>query len=219
MGVLLKELTKRLYTSIILLILFSLSLYNNTILLCLLTFCFYQIFYEIYNLFKKIFLRKELINLYLVLLLTLFLLIYLTFFIFTSLNSGSVNDKVFLLLLITISITTDIGGYIFGKTFKGKKLTKISPNKTYSGMIGSFLSSILIVFFLFNSFLEKNLLLLIIVVVSTISQFGDIFISYLKRKSNVKDTGYLLPGHGGILDRFDGIIFAIIIGSLFKLTI
>ena len=219
MEVLLREITKRIYTSIILFILFSLSLYNNIILICLLIFCFYQIFYEIYNLSKKIFSKTELINLYLVLLLTLFFLVYLTFFIFTSLNSGSVNDKVFLLLLITISISTDIGGYIFGKIFKGKKLTKISPNKTYSGMIGSFLSSILIAFVLFSSFFEKYLLLSIIVIVSTISQFGDIFISYLKRKSNVKDTGYLLPGHGGILDRFDGIIFAITIGSLFKLTI
>ena len=214
-----KELTKRIYTSILLLLLFSLALYNNIILFFLLIFCFFQIFYEAFTLFKKFFLKNKTIKIYLVLLITLIFLIYLISFIWYSLNSNTADDKIFLLLLISISITTDIGGYIFGKTFKGKKLTKISPNKTYSGMIGSFTLSILIVFIFFNFYFDKYLLFIIIIFVSIISQLGDIFISYLKRKCNVKDTGSILPGHGGLLDRFDGIIFAITIGSLFKIFI
>ena len=214
-----KELTKRIYTSIILLVLFSASLFNNIILFTILIFCFYQIFYEAFNLFKKIFLKDKLIKFYLILLITLIFLTYLISFIWFSLNSVSIDDKIFLLMLISISITTDIGGYIFGKILKGKKLTKLSPNKTYSGMIGSFISSILILFILFSSFVDKYLLIFIIIFVSTISQLGDIFVSYLKRKCNVKDTGTFLPGHGGLLDRFDGIIFAITIGSLFKTII
>ena len=86
-------------------------------------------------------------------------------------------------------------------------------------MIGSFTLSILIVFIFFNFYFDKYLLFIIIIFVSIISQLGDIFISYLKRKCNVKDTGSILPGHGGLLDRFDGIIFAITIGSLFKIFI
>ena len=117
--------------------------------------------------------------------------------------------KIELLTIITVCISSDIGGYLFGKTFKGKKITKISPNKTYSGMIGSYLISFLISFLIFKDFYEYIDLLIYISLISTISQFGDIFISFLKRKAKLKDTGNILPGHGGMLDRFDGIIFAI----------
>ena len=109
---------------------------------------------------------------------------------------------------------SDIGGLVFGKIFKGKKLTKISPNKTISGSVGSFIFSILLIPFFFKSLIDHNLLniLLITIIVSLISQLGDLFISYLKRKAKVKDTSDLLPGHGGVLDRIDGIIFAIPLG-------
>jgi len=115
-----------------------------------------------------------------------------------------------------ICIFSDIGGFVFGKIFKGKKLTKISPNKTISGSIGSFILSLFLVPFFF--FYSKNVSLVDLIVISiTVSffcQLGDLFISYLKRKAKVKDTGDILPGHGGILDRIDGILFAVPVGLL-----
>ena len=109
---------------------------------------------------------------------------------------------------------SDIGGYIFGKFFKGKKLTKISPKKTISGVIGAFVFS-LILFIVFSLIFENiNLIkyLIFTLTVSTVSQIGDIFISFIKRKAKVKNTSDILPGHGGLLDRLDGILFAIPIG-------
>tara|TARA_B100000787_G_C16127425_1_gene265673 strand:- start:286 stop:639 length:354 start_codon:yes stop_codon:yes gene_type:complete len=109
---------------------------------------------------------------------------------------------------------SDIGGFIFGKIFKGKKLTKISPNKTISGSIGSLIFSMLLIPFYYESLFKESLLniFLITIIISIVSQLGDLFISLLKRKAKVKDTSDILPGHGGILDRIDGIIFAIPIG-------
>ena len=119
----------------------------------------------------------------------------------------------FFLYVISLCIFTDIGGYVFGKIIGGKKLTKISPNKTISGTIGSFISCIvpLIIFlnlgFLDLEFSSNNIIFCFLV--SLISQLGDLFISYFKRKAKIKDTGKILPGHGGVLDRVDGIIFAV----------
>ena len=117
-----------------------------------------------------------------------------------------------LLFILLICIFTDIGGYVFGKFFKGPKLTSYSPNKTISGMLGSYLLSIsLIPFLLYFSIINYNdvsFLLIYIILISTVSQFGDIVISYFKRRSNIKDTGKIIPGHGGLLDRIDGMIFA-----------
>ena len=125
------------------------------------------------------------------------------------------EDLQFFLSIIIICVSTDLGGYIFGKIFKGPKLTKISPNKTYSGMIGGYLLSIIILnkfytdsYFFQNSIQVGSNFLLFILSVSTISQIGDIIISYFKRLSKIKDTGKIIPGHGGILDRIDGMIFA-----------
>ena len=123
----------------------------------------------------------------------------------------------FFIFVIFISILTDLGGYFFGKFFKGPKLTKISPKKTYSGVFGSFLFSIiggilLIKLFMSNTVLgmiETFEILFLILMISSISQLGDLIISYFKRKVKVKDTGKILPGHGGMLDRIDGIIFAV----------
>tara|TARA_B100001094_G_C17916060_1_gene663588 strand:- start:6 stop:680 length:675 start_codon:yes stop_codon:yes gene_type:complete len=130
-------------------------------------------------------------------------------------------------LIIIICIFTDLGGYIFGKTFKGPKLTKISPKKTYAGAIGSFILSLIaaIIFTKYtnigalahanlslwtgNNLESDNMFFLFILFISTISQIGDLIISYFKRLAKVKDTGKLFPGHGGVLDRVDGIIFAI----------
>ncbi len=131
---------------------------------------------------------------------------------------GNTNEDLgIFLLLILICILTDIGGYVFGKIFKGPKLIKISPNKTYSGMFGGYLLPIFIVFILFpnvnlesmQSLIElgKIRLFLLILIISSISQVGDLIISFFKRRSKIKNTGKLIPGHGGLLDRADGIIF------------
>jgi len=121
--------------------------------------------------------------------------------------------RLFFLYVISICFFTDIGGYLFGKILGGKKLTKISPNKTISGTIGSFITCILpLLIFLNLGYLDLKFSLINIIfclLVSLISQLGDLFISYLKRKAKIKDTGKILPGHGGVLDRVDGIIFAV----------
>ena len=115
--------------------------------------------------------------------------------------------------MISICFFTDIGGYTFGKIIGGKKLSNISPNKTISGTIGSFIFSIIpLIFFLNTNYLDLELNInnvLFCLLVSLISQLGDLFISFFKRKAKIKDTGKILPGHGGILDRVDGIIFAV----------
>jgi len=119
----------------------------------------------------------------------------------------------FFLYILSICFFSDIGGYFVGKKIGGKKITKISPNKTISGSIGSFLFSIfpLLIFNIFheneNLFSVNNFLFCL--ELSLVCQLGDLFISFLKRKAKIKDTGKILPGHGGLLDRIDGIIFAI----------
>ena len=117
------------------------------------------------------------------------------------------------ILVILICISSDIGGYIFGKIFKGPKLTKISPNKTFSGMIGSFFLSItsaLLYTEYYNLvYWTDDILLITVMLISSISQIGDLTVSYFKRKSKIKNTGKIIPGHGGVLDRIDGMLFAI----------
>tara|TARA_Y100000590_G_scaffold358156_1_gene413388 strand:- start:59 stop:433 length:375 start_codon:yes stop_codon:yes gene_type:complete len=117
-----------------------------------------------------------------------------------------------IIYVLSICISTDVGGYIFGKIFKGKKITKISPNKTYSGMIGSFLTSFIITFFLFINLDLKINIYIITLIISSLTQIGDLIISLLKRRAKIKDTGSFLPGHGGLLDRIDGILLALPIG-------
>tara|TARA_B100001964_G_scaffold234438_1_gene293089 strand:- start:486 stop:992 length:507 start_codon:yes stop_codon:yes gene_type:complete len=134
-------------------------------------------------------------------------------FVVSAIGLYFLLDLVFFLYILSICICSDVGGYIIGKNIGGKKLTKISPNKTISGSLGSFFFSILPLL-IFNNF-DKSIYLystynfLLCLEVSLICQLGDLFISYLKRKAKVKDTGKILPGHGGMLDRVDGIIFAI----------
>ena len=123
------------------------------------------------------------------------------------------EGPIFFLFIISICFFTDIGGYMFGKIIGGKKLSKISPNKTISGTVGSFIFSIFpfIIILNFNYLdLEFNLTYIIFcLLISMLSQLGDLFVSFIKRKAEIKDTGNLLPGHGGVLDRVDGIIFAV----------
>ena len=136
------------------------------------------------------------------------------FFIFLIMTADLYNlGPIFIIYILLICIFSDIGGYVIGKTIGGKKLTKISPKKTISGSIGSFCFSIvpLLLFYNFDqseySYSFNNFLLCL--EISLVCQLGDLFISYIKRKAKVKNTGNFLPGHGGLLDRIDGIIFAI----------
>lgn len=210
------EITKRILTSFILLIFLLVSFYNIPFLAFTLIFCFYQIFYEFYIILKKIFFKKK-IRIYLFCLFIILFLLYVTLSLWLILSSNNFDEKVFLLFVIFISICSDIGGFSFGKIFKGKKLTKISPNKTYSGMCGSFILSILLAFLVFNEYYSLNFIFIFSLLISSVTQLGDLFVSFLKRRVNMKDTGSILPGHGGLLDRFDGIIFAIPFGLLLKL--
>tara|TARA_B100000787_G_scaffold117248_1_gene87655 strand:+ start:142 stop:804 length:663 start_codon:yes stop_codon:yes gene_type:complete len=135
-------------------------------------------------------------------------------YLILAIESNYFNLKVYLLYSVLVAIMSDIGGLVFGKIFKGKKLSKISPNKTISGSVGSFIFSMSLIPFFYKDHINQNFLsmLLITIAISLISQLGDLFISFLKRKAKVKDTSDLLPGHGGFLDRIDGIIFAIPFG-------
>jgi phosphatidate cytidylyltransferase len=137
-------------------------------------------------------------------------LVYLIFVI----ESEYSNLKIYLLYSVLVAILSDIGGLVCGKIFKGKKLTKISPNKTISGSIGSFIFTTFLIPFFYKVHIDQSLvnLFLITIIISLTSQLGDLFISLLKRKAKVKDTSDLLPGHGGVLDRIDGIIFTIPLG-------
>ena len=141
--------------------------------------------------------------------------LFYIFFIFTPSAEylHNIISPVFFLYILLICMCSDIGGYILGKTIGGKKLTKISPNKTISGSLGSFCFSILPLLLFYNfdpsKYLYSTNNFLLCLEISFICQLGDIFISYIKRKAKVKDTGNLLPGHGGLLDRIDGIVFAI----------
>jgi len=152
--------------------------------------------------------------------LSLFYLSGLVYLIF-AIESEYPNLKIYLLYSVLVAILSDIGGLVCGKIFKGKKLTKISPNKTISGSIGSFIFSILLIPFFYKGEIDQSLLsiLLITIIISLTSQLGDLFISLLKRKAKVKDTSDLLPGHGGVLDRIDGIIFAIPLGIILFIVI
>jgi len=136
---------------------------------------------------------------------------------FSTINFYFKNShNLFFLWILLIVWFSDIGGYIFGKLFGGKKLTKISPNKTWSGAFGSLaLSQLACIIFFFNSIPEINLnLFLIQFFLSIIAQIGDLAMSYCKRINNVKDSSKLLPGHGGILDRVDGLVWVMIFANI-----
>ena len=141
-------------------------------------------------------------------------IIFLLFSFYAAFEIREYKNFKYFLFIVIVCIFTDIGGYIFGKIFKGPKLTKISPNKTYAGVFGSFLLSLIAGLIYLNYFGKKELtdsdhfvIFSFILFISLISQIGDLVISYFKRKAKLKDTGKILPGHGGLLDRIDGLIF------------
>ena len=204
-----KNLLKRIYTSITLsLVLLSSLFFHKYSWLLLLTVASIICFYEFNNIIKKIWKRKKI----LISFANIICLFYLVFFTYAAFDIAKFSREEMLYLLL-VCIFSDIGGYVVGKSIGGKKLTKISPNKTISGSFGSFLFSLIpyIFLILFQEVTKVNFytLFFITIILSFICQVGDLFISYFKRKSKIKDTGTLLPGHGGLLDRIDGIIFAV----------
>ena len=144
------ELNKRIFTSIILSILLILSFYNDLILSFILLLILYQLYFEFYSIFNKIFLKKKVI-LYLILLCNLIFITSITLYVWLAFTNSISDNKIFLLLIFTITISSDIGGYIFGKLLKGKKLTRISPNKTYSGLIGAYFLSLIFTYLILNN--------------------------------------------------------------------
>ena len=206
------NLQKRILTSIAI---FPLSIFfvfqGGYLLLSFLLAIFFIANYELFSVFKKI---SNILFLDLVLILALFSIYYL-----------AENSLWLLLWIIILVICSDIGGYVFGKIFKWKKLTKISPKKTLSGVLGSFIFSLLSVFIIQiivenlqavprDNFLEPEFFFLAIVF-SLVAQSGDLTISYFKRLEKIKDVGKILPGHGGIFDRIDGLIFVVIVTFTF----
>ena len=143
-----------------------------------------------------------------------YIFLFFSFYCFYSIRNNFAGDYTYIYFILLVCISSDLGGYVFGNIFKGPKLTKISPKKTFSGSIGAFLLS-LISSFVFTKYLGiiYNLdytleIIFFVILISLISQIGDIVISYFKRIYKIKDTGKIIPGHGGILDRIDGMLFA-----------
>ena len=211
------ELKKRISTSIVLFILIYVSIFIN-LYVSLLALIIISIlsWFEFIKMTNKIYGVKNEFVANLILILSA---LYLTIFSGISYYIIAI-DKIYFSYIILICAFSDIGGFVFGKTFRGRKLSKISPNKTISGSFGSFIFAMIPCFILkiiflyteiyFLSFANNLLLnLMISLFLSLVCQLGDLFISYFKRLSDVKDTGKILPGHGGLLDRIDGVIFAI----------
>ena len=214
---------KRILTSILLIaLLVGMFFYSYIMIISLIIIAIIS-WIEFYALISKIFKKNILKDKFFRFFYKALSLIYLSGLVYLifAIESEYSNLKIFLLYSILVAIMSDIGGLVCGKIFKGKKLTKISPNKTISGSIGSFIFSTLLIPFFYKVQIDQSLvnLFLITIIISLTSQLGDLFISLLKRKAKVKDTSDLLPGHGGVLDRIDGIIFAIPLGIFLFIVI
>ena len=165
--------------------------------------CFLVSMYEWYNMNSKIYLK----------ILGIIFLIF-SFYSFYKVRNDFNGEYIYIFFILSVCISTDIGGYVVGNIFKGPKLTKISPKKTYSGLLGSYIfafitSYVFIRILNINYNIEYNFeIFFYSFLISSVSQIGDIIISFFKRSLNIKDTGIIIPGHGGILDRIDGMIFA-----------
>ncbi len=199
-----KELLKRILSSIFLIPFTFFVILNGSLIFNLfILICFFFTAYEWNKMVKN--------NLYSI---TGLIFLIFSFFSLYTIRFQFIDGQFYVLFVILVCALTDIGGFVFGKLFKGPKLTKISPNKTYAGMIGGYCLSVISILVL-NNFIEQfNLdfsltkLAILVILISTVSQLGDLLISYFKRLTKIKDTGKIIPGHGGILDRIDGMIFA-----------
>ena len=207
------EILKRVNTGLFLFFLLILMFISKLTYLFIAIVVFSLSFVE-FSKMSKLFFKKKYIKQFLVnIIFGLYLFLFLLIFIF---GINDIHFKVILFIILLICISSDIGGILFGKIFKGPKLIKISPNKTISGCLGSFLLSIIIssllLGYIFNTKLLDNILIGFLISLSV--QIGDLFFSYLKRKAKFKDFGKYLPGHGGVLDRLDGIFFGVPSGLL-----
>ncbi len=212
------NLSKRIFTSLVVITFLLLSFKNFILINIFLLLIIFFSLKEFNLIFKKIFIKNN-FKYFISVLISVIYIFFFSLSIWNYLNTFNYNSKICFMFLILICICTDIGGFIFGKIIGGKNFTKISPNKTYSGIIGSFAVP-LIFGYLYNVIYSEILVLkinifLLIIFISFISQFGDLMISFLKRKAKIKDTGFILPGHGGILDRIDGMLLALPIGVIF----
>jgi len=210
------ELLNRIFTSIILLPVLFYAVINSGIYLTILLILVY--FLAIYEIIKN---TKNLLFIFFA-----NVLFILSLYSFYYLRGDTEYSLIIIFWILITTFFSDIGGYTFGKTLKGKKLTKISPNKTYSGAAGSIIFSCLSLpllnlsqFFFLNkvlvNFLELNFLI-ITIFISLACQIGDLFVSYWKRKIKIKNISNILPGHGGILDRIDGLMFVLIFCYLLR---
>ena len=218
------ELIKRMMTSLILFVVVIFCILINKIIFLIAVFMTaYLCFSEWCNINYKFF-SGQFWNYFLIRGFGLFYLLFPFILGAFFLRGNSFESALFFIIVLCICICSDTGGYVFGNIIGGKKLTKISPNKTISGSIGSFIFSILPIFLIdLQNYIDinfdfslKNILFCLII--SLTCQLGDLFISYFKRLNKVKNTGSILPGHGGLLDRIDGIIFAIPTASILKLS-
>ncbi len=205
-----KEFKLRILTSILLIFILYFAYIYDLIFILLLSIISILSYYEFLQLLKKI--KNKTATLIIFSSLGLLYLVLTVYFLYIKIFE--LKNIIFYFILICIA--SDIGGLLAGKFLKGRKLTKISPNKTYSGFFGSFGLAFLIMLLLINN-LQINLFILVLFTFSVcfLSQLGDLFFSFLKRKAKVKDTGKLLPGHGGMLDRVDGIIISVPINIFF----
>ena len=212
------ELKKRVITSLILILILILMFINNIIYGFVSFALFALIFVEFSKMISIIFSKKKIFQLIINVIFIFYLSLFLSIF-FLGINFFQL--KIILFLILLICVASDIGGIIIGKIFKGPKLTKISPNKTISGSLGSFIFSIVISVFLLNLTLNTEIIFNVTlgITVSLAVQLGDLFFSFLKRKSSLKNTGNILPGHGGVLDRVDGILLGIPCGLIFTLIL
>ena len=191
-----KNLKKRIFTSVILFILFLLIFKSNLILVYSLIILAVLSILEFLSLSKKI-LNNKISFIMLNLFFATYLLIFCLFFFYFV---NIIQLKIMLFILLLSCIASDVGGFVFGNIFKGPKLTKISPKKTISGSFGSIIFSN--IFFSISFFF-----------------FLDLLFSYFKRKAKIKDTGNFLPGHGGVLDRLDGILIGLPAGFIFLILL
>ena len=209
----LKNLQKRIYTSIILLLLLFLMMINNYAMAFFLMLIGIFSVLEFFTIILKIFEKNKMKQFFYNIIFIMYIFSFCTYFLILS---SFLHLKILIFMVLLTCVASDIGGFIFGKIFKGPKLTKISPNKTISGAIGSLIFSSLLILML-TYYLTKSFDLYTIIIGCIISiscQIGDLFFSFLKRKSFLKDSGNFLPGHGGILDRIDGILLGIPVGFL-----
>ncbi len=209
----LKNLQKRIYTSIILLLLLFFMMINNYAMAFFLMLIGIFSVLEFFTIILKIFEKNKMKQFFYNIIFIMYIFSFCTYFLILS---SFLHLKILIFMVLLTCVASDIGGFIFGKIFKGPKLTKISPNKTISGAIGSLIFSSLLILML-TYYLTKSFDLYTIIIGCIISiscQIGDLFFSFLKRKSFLKDSGNFLPGHGGILDRIDGILLGIPVGFL-----